>query len=114
MDKIKVNSPVVEIDGDEMTRIIWEFIKNKLILPYVDLDIKYYDLGLTNRDNTDDQITTDSANAIKKIGFPLVDSVIQRSLVATGGTVLASKLALNHKLACNTAGGSHHASFNNL
>ena len=66
MDKIKVNSPVVEMDGDEMTRIIWEFIKDKLILPYVDLDIKYYDLGVTSRDNTDDQITIDAANAIKK------------------------------------------------
>ena len=52
MDKIKVNNPVVEMDGDEMTRIIWEFIKDKLILPYVDLDIKYFDLGVTSRDNT--------------------------------------------------------------
>ena len=68
MSKIKVNNPVVELDGDEMTRIIWEFIKNKLILPYLDLGIKYYDLGMKSRDNTDDQITIDSANAIKKIG----------------------------------------------
>jgi len=68
MSKIKVNNPVVELDGDEMTRIIWEFIKNKLILPYIDLGIEYYDLGMKSRDNTDDQITTDSANAIKKIG----------------------------------------------
>ena len=68
MDKIKVNSPVVEMDGDEMTRIIWEFIKDKLILPYVDLDIKYYDLGVTSRDNTDDQITIDAAEAVKKYG----------------------------------------------
>lgn len=68
MSKIKVNNPVVELDGDEMTRIIWEFIKNKLILPYLDLGIEYYDLGMKNRDNTDDQITVDSANAIKKIG----------------------------------------------
>jgi isocitrate dehydrogenase len=68
MSKIKVNNPVVELDGDEMTRIIWEFIKNKLILPYLDLGIEYYDLGMKSRDDTDDQITIDSANAIKKIG----------------------------------------------
>ncbi|MDB3982067.1 NADP-dependent isocitrate dehydrogenase [Candidatus Pelagibacter sp.] len=68
MSKIKVNNPVVELDGDEMTRIIWEFIKSKLILPYLDLGIEYYDLGMKNRDNTDDQITIDSAKAIKKIG----------------------------------------------
>ncbi|MDB9765301.1 NADP-dependent isocitrate dehydrogenase [Candidatus Pelagibacter sp.] len=68
MSKIKVNNPVVELDGDEMTRIIWEFIKSKLILPYLDLGIEYYDLGMKSRDNTDDQITIDSANAIKKVG----------------------------------------------
>ncbi len=68
MSKIEVKNPVVELDGDEMTRIIWEFIKNKLILPYLDLGIEYYDLGMKSRDNTDDQITIDSANAIKKIG----------------------------------------------
>ena len=68
MSKIKVNNPVVELDGDEMTRIIWDFIKNKLILPYLDLGIEYYDLGMKSRDNTNDQITIDSANAIKKIG----------------------------------------------
>ena len=68
MSKIKVKNPIVELDGDEMTRIIWKFIKNKLILPYLDLDIKYYDLGMKNRNNTDDQITIESANAIKKIG----------------------------------------------
>ena len=68
MSKIKVKNPVVELDGDEMTRIIWEFIKSKLILPYLDLDIKYYDLGMKSRDNTNDEITIDSANAIKKIG----------------------------------------------
>jgi isocitrate dehydrogenase len=68
MSKIKVKNPIVELDGDEMTRIIWEFIKSKLILPYLDLGIEYYDLGMKSRDNTDDQITIDSANAIKKIG----------------------------------------------
>ena len=68
MSKIIVKNPIVELDGDEMTRIIWKFIKNKLILPYLDLGIEYYDLGMKSRDNTDDQITIDSANAIKKIG----------------------------------------------
>ena len=68
MSKIKVNNPIVELDGDEMTRIIWEFIKSKLILPYLDLGIEYYDLGMKSRDNSDDQITIDSANAIRKIG----------------------------------------------
>lgn len=68
MDRIKVKNPVVELDGDEMTRIIWEFIKDKLILPYLDLDLKYYDLSVQKRDETDDQITVDAANAIKKYG----------------------------------------------
>jgi isocitrate dehydrogenase len=66
MAKIKVKNSVVELDGDEMTRVIWEFIKNKLILPYLDLDIKYYDLGMKSRDDTDNQITIDSAKAIKE------------------------------------------------
>ena len=68
MEKIKVANPVVELDGDEMTRIIWRFIKDKLILPYVDVDIKYYDLGIEYRDETNDQVTIDAANAIKKYG----------------------------------------------
>jgi isocitrate dehydrogenase len=66
MAKIKVDNPVVEIDGDEMTRIIWQFIKDKLILPYLDIDLKYFDLGIESRDATDDQITIDAAEAIKK------------------------------------------------
>src|SRR5678810_584658 len=66
--KIKVANPVVELDGDEMTRIIWKFIKEKLILPYLDIDIKYYDLGVEYRDKTNDQVTIDAANAIKKYG----------------------------------------------
>ena len=66
--KIKVANPVVELDGDEMTRIIWKFIKDKLILPYLDLDIKYYDLGMEYRDQTNDQVTIDAANAIKQYG----------------------------------------------
>jgi len=66
--KIKVANPVVELDGDEMTRIIWKFIKDKLILPYLELDIKYYDLGIEHRDQTNDQVTIDAANAIKQVG----------------------------------------------
>ena len=65
MSKIKVKTPVVELDGDEMTRIIWAFIKEKLIQPYLDIDLKYYDLGIEKRDETEDQITIDCANAIK-------------------------------------------------
>src|SRR5579863_3241917 len=68
MDKIKVANPVVELDGDEMTRIIWDLIKKKLILPYLDVDLHYYDLGIEERDRTDDQVTIDSANAILKYG----------------------------------------------
>ncbi len=68
MSKIKVKNPIVELDGDEMTRVIWEFIKNKLILPYLDLGIEYYDLGMKSRDDTDDKITIECANAIKKNG----------------------------------------------
>ncbi|GAA5043262.1 isocitrate dehydrogenase [Thermocatellispora tengchongensis] len=68
MPKIKVEGPVVELDGDEMTRIIWQFIKDQLILPYLDIDLKYYDLGIEHRDATDDQVTIDAANAIKQYG----------------------------------------------
>ncbi len=68
VSKISVKNPVVELDGDEMTRVIWQFIKNKLILPYLDLGIEYYDLGMKSRDDTDDRITIDCANAIKKNG----------------------------------------------
>jgi isocitrate dehydrogenase len=68
MEKIKVTRPVVELDGDEMTRIIWQFIKEKLIFPYLDLDIKYFDLGIEKRDETDDRITVDAAQAIKQYG----------------------------------------------
>lgn len=67
-NKIKVQNPVVELDGDEMTRVIWSFIKEKLIFPYLDIDIKYFDLGMENRDLTNDQVTIDAANAIKKYG----------------------------------------------
>jgi isocitrate dehydrogenase len=68
MAKVKVSNPIVELDGDEMTRIIWAFIKEQLILPYLDVDLKYYDLGIESRDATEDQITVDAANAIKQYG----------------------------------------------
>ncbi|SLN65683.1 NADP-dependent isocitrate dehydrogenase [Roseisalinus antarcticus] len=68
MTKIKVENPIVELDGDEMTRIIWDFIKKKLILPYLDIDLLYYDLSIEERDRTDDQVTVDAANKIKEIG----------------------------------------------
>ena len=68
MKKIKVKNPVVELDGDEMTRIIWQFIKDKLIHPYLDIDLKYYDLGVEYRDETDDQVTVDAVHTIAKYG----------------------------------------------
>src|SRR3546814_15325014 len=68
MGKIKVANPVVELDGDEMTRIIWQWIRGRLILPYLDIDLHYYDLGIEERDRTDDKITVEAANAIKKYG----------------------------------------------
>lgn len=68
MSKIQVKNPVVELDGDEMTRIIWKFIKEQLILPYLEIDLKYFDLGIESRDATGDQITVDAANAIKQYG----------------------------------------------
>src|SRR6201994_2236504 len=69
MAKIKVKNPVVELDGDEMTRIIWQWIRERLILPYLDIDLKYYDLGIEHRDATDDRVTVESANAIKEFGI---------------------------------------------
>ena len=68
MNRIKVKNPIVELDGDEMTRVIWQMIKDKLILPHLDVELKYFDLGIENRDKTDDQVTIDSANAIKEFG----------------------------------------------
>jgi isocitrate dehydrogenase len=68
MSQIKVHGTVVELDGDEMTRIIWQFIKDKLIVPYLDVNLEYYDLSIENRDATEDQVTIDAANAIKRHG----------------------------------------------
>ena len=76
MTKIKVKNPVVELDGDEMTRIIWDLIKNKLILPYLDIDLHYYDLGVEYRDQTDDKVTTEAAEAIQKYGVGVKLSLI--------------------------------------
>ena len=72
MEKINVKTPLVEIDGDEMTRIIWQFIKDKLILPYLNIELDYYDLGVESRDKTNDKVTIDSANAIIKYGLSLI------------------------------------------
>ena len=83
MSKITVKNPIVELDGDEMTRIIWEFIKNKLILPYLDLGIEYYDLGMKSRDNTNDQITIDSANAIKNASGDVIKRGIKYIVVSS-------------------------------
>ncbi|HIJ45594.1 MAG TPA: NADP-dependent isocitrate dehydrogenase, partial [Rhodospirillaceae bacterium] len=68
MSKIKVANPIVELDGDEMARIIWAFIKDQLVLPYLDIDLKYFDLGIETRDKTDDRITIEAAKAIKEFG----------------------------------------------
>ena len=76
MKKIIVKNPVVELDGDEMTRIIWDFIKQKLIFPYLDLEIKYFDLGIESRDLSDDKITIEAANAIKEFGVGIKLSLI--------------------------------------
>ena len=79
MDKIKVTTPLVEMDGDEMTRVIWKMIKDKLIFPYLDIDLKYFDLGVTKRDETDDAITVEAANAIKEYGVGVKCATITRT-----------------------------------
>src|SRR3954463_5133924 len=78
MAKIKVANPVVEMDGDEMTRIIWQLIKDKLIHPYLDIDLLYYDLGVEKRDDTDDQITIDAAEKTKEVGVAVKCATITR------------------------------------
>ena len=82
MSKIRVKNPVVELDGDEMTRVIWEFIKKKLILPYLDLKIEYFDLGIKSRNNTSDQITVDCANAIRKFNVGIKCATITPDAVS--------------------------------
>ena len=81
MNKIKVAGTVVELDGDEMTRIIWQFIKDSLILPYLDIKLEYYDLGIEYRDKTDDQVTIDSAYAIQKHGVGVKCATITPDIV---------------------------------
>src|ERR1700760_2539262 len=76
MPKIKVTNPVIELDGDEMTRIIWQLIRDKLIHPYLDIDLKYYDLSVENRDATNDQVTIDAAEAIKAVGVGVQCAII--------------------------------------
>src|SRR6201984_247188 len=89
MSKIKVLNPVVELDGDEMTRIIWKFIKDQLILPYLDIELEYYDLSIQNRDATDDQVTIDAANAIKRHHVGVKCATITRD--AAGATEFGRK-----------------------
>src|SRR3954447_4100819 len=86
MAKIAVKNPIVELDGDEMTRIIWAFIKDKLILPYLDLELLYYDLGIEKRDETEDQITVDAANAIKEHGVGVKCATITPDEARVGGS----------------------------
>src|ERR1044072_9466641 len=88
--KINVQNPVVELDGDEMTRIIWKFIKDKLLLPYVNVDIKYYDLGVEYRDKTNDQVTIDAATAIKQYGVGIKCATI------TPDAARVKELSLEH------------------
>ena len=85
MAKIEMKTPLVEMDGDEMTRIIWQIIKDELICPYVDLKTEYYDLGLENRDATDDQVTVDSAEATKRLGVAVKCATITPNAAARGG-----------------------------
>ena len=80
MSKIKVKNPVVELDGDEMTRIIWQWIRERLILPFLDVDLLYYDLGIEKRDETEDKITVDAAEAIKKHGVETVSGELVLTL----------------------------------
>ena len=81
MDKIKMTTPLVEMDGDEMTRVLWAWIKEKLILPFVDLKTEYYDLGLLHRNETRDQVTIDAANATKRLGVAVKCATLAESLL---------------------------------
>jgi Isocitrate dehydrogenases len=113
MSKIKVANPVVELDGDEMTRIIWDIIKQKLILPYLDLSLEYYDLGVEERDRTDDQITIDAAEAIKRHGVGVicatitpdearVEDLASRNVAFANGTIRISLVAcVARAIICN-------------
>src|ERR1019366_7096603 len=93
MAKIKVKNPVVELDGDEMTRIIWSFIKEQLILPYLDVDLKYYDLGIERRDETHDEITVEAAEAIKRYGVGVKCATIRNTL---GGVIFREPIVISN------------------
>src|SRR2546429_9830942 len=95
MAKIKVANPVVELDGDEMTRIIWQNIKDQLILPYLDIELEYYDLGIEHRAETDDQVTIDAAHAILRHGFGV------KCMTITQDEVLVPDLELNKMRPCS-------------
>ena len=97
MDKIKMTTPLVEMDGDEMTRILWKMIKDELLLPFIDLKTEYYDLGLEHRDATGDQVTIDSANAAKKYGLQILKAGIQNiSNNRTRFIAISKKLVIGH------------------
>ena len=92
MAKIKVKNPVVELDGDEMTRIIWSFIKDKLIKPYLDIELKYFDLGMENRDKTNDQVTIDCAKAIQKYGGKILYKQRVEKIIIENGHAVGCQL----------------------
>ena len=94
MDKIKMTTPIVEMDGDEMTRILWQMIKDDLLLPYIDLKTEYYDLGLEYRDETNDQVTVDSANATKKYGVAVKCATITPNAARLDGTVFRAPIVV--------------------
>ena len=107
-NKIKVKNTIVEIDGDEMTRVMWKMVKEKLLFPYLDMNLEYYDLGLKHRDETDDKVTIDAANAIKKHGVgvkcatitPNKDRIKEYNLKKVRGKVKIR----THEMACTTSG----------
>ena len=90
-EKIQMTTPLVEMDGDEMTRILWKMIKEELIMPFVELKTEYYDLGLENRNNTDDKVTVDSANATKKYGVAVKCATITTTSVCPSATRPATR-----------------------
>ena len=102
MEKIKMTTPLVEMDGDEMTRILWQMIKEELLLPYIDLKTEYYDLGLTYRNETNDQVTVDSANATKKYGVAAAVGRINRYYDGKGKNVKAAVAGAYRNLLAGT------------
>ena len=94
MEKIKMSTPLVEMDGDEMTRILWQMIKDELLLPFIDLKTEYYDLGLEHRNETNDQVTVDSANATKKYGVAVKCATITPNAAASSILVIIAIVVL--------------------